>query len=152
VRDALNTFKYRGERRLCRPLATAVAERWRVAGRGGDMLTWVPVHVSRRRERGFDQAEELARAVAAELGLPVAACLARRHRTVAQHALGRAQRARNTGGAFVVNESARALVSGRWLIVVDDIVTTGATLGACAAALLGAGAAAVSAAAVARDR
>lgn len=152
VRAALHAFKYRGERRLCLPLAAALAERWRVAGRGGELLTWVPVHASRRRERGFDQAEELARATAAELGLPVTACLQRQQRTVAQHALSRAQRARNTDGVFVVPESARVSVTGRWLVVVDDIVTTGATLGGCAVALLEAGAVAVSAVAVARDR
>ena len=152
VRDALHAYKYRGERRLCAPLAHALASRWRAAGRGGDLLTWVPVHPSRHRERGFDQAEELARAVASELGLPVADCLTRQQRTTAQHALGREQRAANTGGAFVVPEPARELVAGRWAIVVDDIVTTGATLGACATALLHGGAGAVSAMAVARDR
>ncbi len=90
--------------------------------------------------------------MAAELGLSVAGCLQRQHRTSAQHRLGRAQRARNTGGAFVVPDSARAMVAGRWLVVVDDIVTTGATLSGCALALLEAGAMAVSAVAVARDR
>lgn len=152
VRAALHAFKYRGERRLCGPLARALAARWRVAGRGGELLTWVPVHPSRRRERGFDQAEDLARAMAVELGLPVARCLSRQQRTTAQHALGREQRAINIGAAFVVPAPARELLAGRWVIVVDDIVTTGATLGGCAGALLRSGASAVSAVAVARDR
>ncbi len=152
VRDALHALKYRGERRLCEPLAAAMAERWRVAGRGGDLLTWVPVHSSRRRERGFDQAEELARALARHLDLPVARCLERQQRTAAQHALGQAERASNTTGAFVMAEGARERLGGRWLVVVDDIATTGATLAGCAAALLEGGAAAVSAITVARDR
>ena len=152
VREALHALKYRGDRRLCRPLAGALAERWHDVGHGGELLTWVPVHATRRRERGFDQAEELARAMAAELGLPAVSSLQRRQRTAAQHALDRDQRMRNIGAAFGVPDEARGAVAGRWLVVVDDIVTTGTTLGGCAAALLTAGAAAVSAATVARDR
>ncbi|MGD8683110.1 MAG: phosphoribosyltransferase family protein, partial [Chloroflexota bacterium] len=149
---ALHAFKYRGERRLSVPLSRALAERWQQAGRGGELVTWVPVHASRRRERGFDQAEELARAMAAELGLPAVRCLERRQRTTAQHALGQAQRASNTAGAFVLEEGLHEHIAGRWVIVVDDIMTTGATLGGCARALLAGGAAAVSAVTVARDR
>jgi len=152
VRHALHAFKYRGERRLSEPLAEALAARWRQAGRGGDLVTWVPVHPSRRRERGFDQAEELARRMARLLERPVHACLQRRQRTVAQHGLGEADRADNIADAFVVAANVAGLVAGRWIVVVDDIVTTGATLSGCADALLRAGALAVSAVAVARDR
>ena len=152
IRTVLHAFKYGGERRLCQPLADALAERWRRAGRGADLVTWVPVHPSRRRERGFDQAEELARATASRLGLAVAPCLERRQRTTAQHALGRTARASNTVGAFIVSGVAAGRLEGRWVLVVDDIVTTGATLSGCAGVLLEGGAAAVSAIAVARDR
>ena len=152
VRATLHAFKYRAERRLCEPLAEALAARWRVAGRGGDLLTWVPVHASRQRERGFDQAQELALAMARLSDLPVAACLQRTQRTTAQHALGQAERAANTAAAFVAGPGAVERVDGRWVVIVDDIVTTGATLAGCARALLDAGAAAVSAVAVARDR
>ncbi len=152
VRAALHALKYGGERRLSEPLGAALAERWSRAGRGGDLLTWVPVHDSRRRERGFDQAEELARAMAARLRLPVAGCLERRQRTIAQHALGQAQRADNTAGAFVAAGAMREGLRGRWVVIVDDIMTTGATLTGCAAALEAAGALAVSAITVARDR
>src|SRR4051794_28654937 len=61
VRAAVHALKYGGERRLLEPLGSAMAERWRHATVGGDLLVPVPVHPSRRRERGFDQAEELAR-------------------------------------------------------------------------------------------
>ena len=152
VRATLHALKYGGERRLARPLATALAERWRRAGRGGDVLTWVPVLRARRRERGFDQAEELARLAAAALDLPVAPLLERRQRTAAQHALGQAQRASNTMAAFAPGKALTGAYEGAWVVVVDDILTTGATLGACAAALLEGGAAAVSAITVARDR
>lgn len=152
VRDALHALKYRGERRLAEPLAEALAARWQRSGRGGDMVTWVPVHPSRRRDRGFDQAEELSREMAARLNLPSLPCLERQQRTVAQHSLGQQQRAGNTAGAFVATQTAPEHVQGRWIVLVDDIMTTGATLAGCAAALAEAGAAAVSAITVARDR
>jgi ComF family protein len=152
VRDALHALKYRGERRLAEPLAEALAARWQRSGRGGDMVTWVPVHPSRRRERGFDQAEELAQQMASRLSLPSLPCLERQQRTVAQHSLGQQQRAGNTAGAFVPARAAQEGTRGRWIVLVDDIMTTGATLAGCAAALMEAGAAAVSAITVARDR
>ena len=152
TRAALHALKYRGERRLCEPLGMALAERWQAAGRGGDLITWVPVHQSRRAERGFDQAEELARVMASQLSLPLERCLERRLRTVAQHSLGQQDRACNTGGAFSVRPGNAERLRGCWLVLVDDIMTTGATLSSCAAALPAAGAAAVSAITLARDR
>lgn len=152
VRDALHALKYRGERRLGAVLGRAMAERWRRAGRGGEVLVPVPVHPSRRRERGFDQAEELAVACGRELGLPAVAALERRQRTVAQHSLGRMERALNLGGAFGVRVDRLASVQGRWVVLIDDVSTTGATLSECAAALRAAGARAVSGLTVARDR
>jgi ComF family protein len=152
ARAAVHGLKYDGERRLVEPLAEVMAQRWRRAGRGGDLLVPVPVHAARRRERGFDQAEELARACGRLLGLPVARCLMRRERTTAQHALGRGERARNVGGAFVVRPSDQPMVAGRWVILVDDVMTTGATLAGCAGALAAAGARATSALTLARER
>jgi len=152
VRLAIHALKYGGERRLTKILARALAERWAQAGAGGDLVTWVPVHPSRRRERGFDQAEELARGMATRLGLPVAACLERRKRTEAQHSLGQEDRAGNIGGAFVAATDVRDILRGRWVILVDDVMTTGSTLAGCATALDSAGARAVSAITLARDR
>ncbi len=152
VRAAIHALKYRGERRLAEPLGAALAARWERAGRGGDLLVPVPVHASRRRERGFDQAEDLARVCGRRLGLPVAATLERRHRTTAQHSLGRGERARNLGGAFTARSASAGGMHGRWVILVDDVSTTGATLSECAAALLEGGARAVSALTVARER
>ncbi|MFN8519133.1 MAG: phosphoribosyltransferase family protein [Chloroflexota bacterium] len=111
------------------------------------------VHPTRRRERGFDRAEDLAAAVAAELGLPWSPALERRTRTIAQRSLGRvSEQAANLEGAFGVRAERRGLVLGRWVILVDDVSTTGATLSECAVALRAAGARAVSALTVARDR
>jgi ComF family protein len=152
VRMALHALKYRGERRLAEPLGMALAERWRRAGRGGDVVTWVPVHATRLRDRGFDQAEALARSMASSLELPSAPLLRRRQRTTAQHALGQAERASNTASAFEPTPALAGAYAGAWVVVVDDILTTGATLSGCATALLAGGAAAVSAVTVARDR
>lgn len=153
VRSAIHALKYRGERRLIEPLALALADRWARAGAGGELITWVPVHPSRRRERGFDQAEVLARSMARLLGWPALRCLERRRRTIAQHALGQRQRADNVGGVFgVTATTAMTELHGRWIIIVDDVMTTGSTLSGCAQALVTAGAAAVSAITLARDR
>jgi ComF family protein len=151
VRDALHALKYAGERRLATPLGAAAAARWGEVAIGGELLVPVPVHAARRAARGYDQAELLARAAAAGLGLPVAPVLRRDRATAPQYELGRDRRAANVAGAFVVGERWAATVAGRWIVLVDDVVTTGATLVACALAVLGAGAAAVSALAVARE-
>lgn len=152
VRDALHALKYRGERRLAPVLGRAMAERWRRAARGGDILVPVPVHPDRRRDRGFDQAEDLAKATAAVLGLPWTVALERRTRTMALHTLGRTERVANLRGAFGVRSDRRDRIVGRWVVLVDDTLTTGATLTECAAALRTAGVPAVSGLTVARDR
>ncbi|HEX7472666.1 MAG TPA: hypothetical protein VF323_06260 [Candidatus Limnocylindrales bacterium] len=153
VRRLLHVLKYAGELRAVEPLAGALAERWSHAGAGGDTLVHVPVHRDRRRERGYDQAERLARAAAALLGLPHLAALERDRATTAQYRLDRARRASNVDGAFrLAHGIAPGTVAGHWFVLVDDVVTTGATLAACASVLLDAGALGVSAVTVARER
>jgi ComF family protein len=152
VRHALHDLKYAGERRLAAPLGTAIADRWRRAGAGGELIVHVPVHADRSRERGYDQAEALARVAARELGLPQIPALVRERATIAQFQLGRGRRAANVAGAFRPSSSGGRAVTGRWVVLVDDVVTTGATLVACAEVLLEAGALAVSAVTVARER
>lgn len=152
VRSALHALKYTGERRLADPLGEAVGARWREAGVGGELLVPVPVHELRRRERGYDQAVLIAAAAARTLGLPLVEAVRRDRATVAQFRLDRRHRADNVRDAFVVWPRTRPTVHGRWVVLVDDVMTTGATLGATAQALLDAGAAAVSAVTVARER
>ena len=152
ARAALLALKYEGERRLVGPLAGLMAARWRAASVGGEVLVPVPVHAQRRRERGFDQAELLARGMGKVLGMPVWPALQRATRTTAQHQLGRRARQSNVGRAFVVSPTHAEHVGGRWIVLVDDVMTTGATLAACAAALYDAEAFAVSALTLARER
>jgi len=159
VRKALHELKYGGETRVAAPLGAAIARRWHRVGAGGDVLVPVPVHAERRRRRGYDQAELIARAAAAELGLRSAPILERARATIAQFDLDRPTRATNVRGAFVLRPppgggavASHRLLEGRWIVLVDDVVTTGATLSACAEPLLLAGALGVSAVTVARER
>ena len=152
ARAALHALKYDGERRLAEPLGLLLARRWSRAGVGGEILVPVPIHSQRRRERGFDQAEVLAGVAGRHLRLPVLPALMRTERTVAQHALGRAERVRNVAGAFAARPDMSQRLGGRWLILIDDVATTGATLSGCATALHAAGALAVSALTLARER
>jgi ComF family protein len=152
ARAALHALKYDGERRLVSPLGELMSARWRYAAMGGDILVPVPVHAERLRERGFDQAELLAREIGGRLGLPVSQALRRSARTKAQHKLGRGARTSNVDSVFSVSPAMGTTVRGRWIILVDDVVTTGATLAACARALHSAGAIAVSGLALARER
>ena len=152
VRDALHAIKYQGEQRLAEPLGRAVARRWAAVGVGAELVMNVPVHRDRERQRGYDQADLIAAKAADHLRLPFVPVLARARSTIAQFDLDRRDRARNVRDAFVVELGGEEIVRGRWVLVVDDVVTTGATLAACAAALESAGALGVSAITVARER
>ena len=122
-------------------------------GPGGDILVPVPVHADRQRRRGYDQAELIAIHAGRQLGMPVAPILSRTRATAAQFDLDRPERAGNVAGAFALRPGGNPrLLRGRWIVLVDDVVTTGATLTACARPLIDAGVLGVSAIAVARER
>ena len=141
LRVALHELKYRGRRRVAARLAEAVLAE---AGSApvladGTVLVPVPLHPRRRRERGFNQAELLAAELAKRAGLQVASgALVRRIDTPSQTGLSAAARRANMAGAFAVR--GRAQVAGHVVVLVDDVLTTGATARACARALLQAGA------------
>jgi len=123
---------------LARAFADLVWERVRAAS--PDVVMFVPIHVTRQRERGFNQSELLARELAARLRAGVDDHSLERHRrTLPQARLGsREERAENVRGAFRIGDGAG--VEGLRIALVDDVVTTGATAGQCAAALRSAGA------------
>ena len=149
-RSAIHALKYGGERQLAVPLGRALARRWLACGAHGDVLVPVPVHADRLRERGFDQADLIAREIGRATGAPVAHVLVRTRRTVRQAELGRPGRVTNVAGVFGVRVT--GAVRGRWVVLVDDVMTTGSTLREAATALHAAGAVAVSALTVARER
>ena len=135
LQTIVQALKYGARTSLARPLA----HRMQAAGshvlRGANALVPVPLHRSRRRQRGFNQATDLAR----HLGLPVLHALTRSRRTPPQADLPAARRHGNVRGAFAIRSGTD--VRGLTLVLVDDVSTTGATLDACARPLLDAGAA-----------
>jgi ComF family protein len=101
----------------------------------------VPLAAPRQRERGFNQSERLARALAVEWHCPMwSSVLERRRATATQTRLTPEDRRRNVFGAFRALPTAREALRGAHIVLVDDVITTGATLSACAAALLSGGA------------
>jgi len=146
--DALvRGFKYHGRLPYGRVLGTLLAEALLASGAPRpQLLVPVPLHPTRERERGYNQALELARVLGRTLGVPVAAALCERRRaTAAQAGLAAAERQANVAGAFSVRGVPPAHVA-----LVDDVMSTGATLAALEAVLRAAGAARVDAWAVAR--
>lgn len=111
---------------------------------GAQLIVPVPLHWTRLFARRFNQAALLAHEVGRLAGVPVStAALVRRRRTPSQGKLGRSARQRNLAGAFAVPPARRGALTGKRVLLVDDVLTTGATANACARVLLAAGAAAV---------
>lgn len=151
VRNSLLRYKFYGARKNAdsygRLLAMKLLE---TNPEGFDCLTWVPVSRLRKLRRGYDQVELLAKAVGRELGMtPV--CLVRkiRHNRPQARITGAAQRRANVLGAYRIEQ---ADVTGKKILLLDDILTTGATAGEVARVLLTAGAKEVHCAAVAAAR
>lgn len=148
LRDALHAFKFAGKRALARPLADLVLEQ--CAPRlppGIGALIPVPLARDRERERGYNQAALLAGRLASPLGVRVRArWLARVRATAPQTDLNAAERSANVRHAF----RASGAVAGLHVVIVDDILTTGATAAECARALRAAGAREVGVLTVAR--
>ena len=151
LRDIIHAFKYEGRRGLARPLGKLAAAQGDVILRGAQWAVPVPLHPVRQLQRGFNQADDLAR----ELGLPVANLLWRVRMTPAQTGLHAWARRRNVRGAFALSplwsrRQRRSSLAGCTVVLVDDVRTTGATLNACAEVLLEAGVREVRALTVAR--
>jgi len=143
--EIVHALKYRGYtrvvERLAAPLMLEVLDR----GERFDAVVPVPLHRSRLRRRGFNQAELLARGLAAGLNAPVSDKLRSVRRTRDQVELSAAERRANVEGAFAARERVRGKV-----LLVDDVFTTGATTSECAETLLASGAAEVHAVSLCR--
>ena len=151
VREAIHAFKFGGRGGLANPLGDLLAGLGLSAlpGAAPDVLVPVPLHPRRARERGYNQALLLARRLERAWRVPVVAdALVRAVPTLPQADLDAAARRRNVRGAFVVSRPER--ITGRHVVLVDDVLTTGATAGECARSLYRAGATAVGVLTVAR--
>jgi ComF family protein len=149
LRRAVHRLKYRRRPGAARVLADLlVPSAIDLAGEAPLLVLPVPLSAARERERGYNQAALLARPLAGRLGLPCRPDLLRRLReTAPQVGLSRAQRRENVRGAFVAGPE----VAGWVVLLVDDVTTTGSTLGSAAAACLAAGATAARAVTLARE-
>jgi ComF family protein len=151
LRRLVHALKFEGRRNVARLLGSRLAAAFARSWRPGeiDAIVPIPLHAERERRRGYNQSALLARELAPYLGIPVlAGALRRPRRTRPQVGLSLGERQRNLRGAFAAE--VRGPLAGARILLVDDVVTTGATAESAAGALLDAGAARVSVLAVAR--
>jgi ComF family protein len=147
LRKLIHLFKYDGVRPLARPFGQSLAlalPREQIF----DAVVPMPLHWWKRWQRGFNQADLLAREISRRWDVPVRRIVTRKRATTPQAGLTNSQRRLNVSGAFRVKRGVR--LKGMRLLLVDDVLTTGATASACARALKRAGAAHVSLLALAR--
>jgi ComF family protein len=147
LRKLIHVFKYGGVAPLARKLAPMLSGALPLEQRF-DLIVPMPLHWRKRLQRGFNQSDLLARHVSRRTGIPVANALRRRKSTAPQAGLTRAQRRTNVAGAFEV--SGRKDILGRHVLLIDDVLTTGATASACSAVLKRAGASRVTVLTLAR--
>lgn len=152
VRDGMHRYKFQHGRAHARLFGTLMAQclqdRWREPV---DLITWAPLSRKRLRERGYDQAELLARRVGEVTGLPVTAALVKTRNTKAQSGLDADDsRKANVQGVYACRPGVD--LAGKRVILVDDVATSGSTLAECAACLRKAGAVSVVALTLARAR
>lgn len=137
LRKLIHLFKYSGVRTLARPLGAKLALAL-PPGESFDVIVPAPLHWMRWLQRGFNQSNLLARELQRRVRVPIVRALRRLRMTRVQAGLSRAGRRANVAGAFRARKSAG--VRNRRVLLVDDVLTTGATANACAATLKRAGA------------
>ena len=150
VQQLLHQLKYQGQSKVGDALGQLYGAELAAAGLAPefDLIVPVPLHRRKLARRGYNQADAFAKGLAAALPCPSAAhALRRTEHTASQTRKGRAERWQNVATVFEVPQP--ELIAGRHVLLVDDVLTTGATLEACGAALLAAGASAVSIATIA---
>ena len=141
-RALVHALKYGDRLDLAPMMGRWIANAGRELLAEADALVPVPLHWRRLWARRFNPSAMLAAAISKESGVPIATAALKRVRATAQQVgLSRTERAANIQGAFRVPEEGKAAVAGRRLVLVDDVLTSGATVEGCARALLRAGAA-----------
>lgn len=152
VRRALLRYKFYGGRNLAKPFGRLLAMRLlREYPEGFDVLTWIPISRARKLRRGYDQCELLAKTVGQELGMiPVSTLVKIRNNRQQSRIHGEAQRRANVLGVYKLVDA--ETVRGKRVLILDDILTTGATAGEAARILLTSGASEVHCAAIAAAR
>jgi ComF family protein len=149
LQEAVHALKYEGLTDLAGPLGDRLAAEILAQGWPHSLIAAVPLHANRLARRGYNQAALLGAAIAARLGWPFAPdLLARTRDTRSQVGLNYSERQSNVKEAFILDEGAE--IRGTDIVLIDDVYTTGATLGACAQALLAGGAWSVRAAVAGR--
>lgn len=148
VRASILRFKFYGARSYAETYGRLLAMKLISENTEFDTLTWVPISTLRRWRRGYDQVALIAHAVSKELGVPAVCCLKKRRNNRPQSGLGDAsQRRANVLGVYRCTSP--EVIRGKRILLLDDVITTGATAGECARVLLTAGAEEVVCAAVA---
>ena len=138
LQQALHALKYEGVRVLAESLGTILAHTWQQEPAPASVIVPVPLHRSRLRRRGYNQSVLLAKELAQRIALPLCrGALLRERDTRSQVGLSREERWANVWGAF---RCPSGDLCGQDVLLIDDVLTTGATLEACASALLDAGA------------
>lgn len=141
ARDLVHAFKYGDRLDLAPTLGRWMANAGRELREGADALVPVPLHWRRLWARRFNQSAALSRVIAAEWSVPIVHSALKRVKATAQQVgLSKAERAHNVQGAFRVVPDLTSEIRGRRLVLIDDVLTSGATTDACARALLRAGA------------
>lgn len=141
VQALLHLLKYRGKRSVGRRLGCLLGQVWASEDGMGDVdwIVPVPLHRSREKERGYNQSLVLATEIGRCLGVPIEQkMLVRTRRTASQTKLSVEERVENVSGAFRIPHAEK--IAGTRILLVDDVLTTGATLNACTEALIEAGA------------
>ena len=140
VRESILRYKFYGRRSYGSAYGRLLAMKLLRDGWDDvDVLTWIPISRQRRRSRGYDQVEVFAKVLAEELGKELVPVLKKTRNTKPQSTMGdAAHRRANILGAFEVTDA--ALICGKRVLLLDDIITTGATASECARVLLTAGA------------
>lgn len=149
VREAIHALKYNRRRDVSKPLGEILAQQISKSNLRCDFVTAVPLHPTREQTRGYNQAELLAKHAAALSGMRYESVVRRTRATADQVGLDGRARRENVANAFRADAH---FVAGKTILLIDDVATTGATLDACAAALVASGARAVYGLTVARPR